>query len=113
MSHSFLIHDLCLSCGLFIQELDTTRRSLEYSIYERERELAQSKLEEIDKKRAGGSSSAEREGAAYAEAHRKVIAAEEELDALKSSISKAQGQLLTPCAMQLRNKCMCRLSAAC
>jgi len=71
-------------------ELDTTRRSLEYSIYEREREIAQAKLEEIEKKRAGGNKHAEAEGAAYAEAHRAVVAAEEELDALKSSIAKAQ-----------------------
>jgi len=41
---------LCL-LPLLRQVLDTTRRSLEYSIYEREREMASAKLDEIDKKR--------------------------------------------------------------
>ena len=112
-----------------VQTLDTTRRSLEYSIYEREREIAATKLDEIDKKRgptraqmhtrvpfscrvlslilvsccsclrrlcfsfaAGGSSHAEKEGQAYAEALAAVQAADDEMDALKNAIAKAQGQ---------------------
>lgn len=44
---------MLLPCPLSLlrQVLDTTRRSLEYSIYEREREMASAKLDEIDKKR--------------------------------------------------------------
>lgn len=45
-SHRCVVLRLCV-----VQELDTTRRSLEYSIYEHEQKIAVQKLEEIDQKR--------------------------------------------------------------
>jgi hypothetical protein len=42
----------CLArCASRIQTADTTRRSLEYSIYEQERHAAEEKLQLIDRKR--------------------------------------------------------------
>jgi len=71
------------------QALDTTRRSIEYSIYEREREVAVAHLEKIDKARAGGNSHAEREGSAYAAAHKAVRDAENEYEKLQTTLQKA------------------------
>lgn len=72
-----------------------TRRSLEYSIYEHERESASAKLDSIDAKRASGSGHAEEAGTKYADAQLAVKTAEEEIEQLTATLKKSSASKKT------------------